>query len=472
MEVIIGMFAGYILWLFLSKLTTPDVIGISSTVISLATIFSVIVDLGASRGSTLFLGKSFSEENTDEAKVLVKASLLIVCSGILVCGLAILVFKGSIYPNVSFDLILISILLLGFAALFNLLRSFLIASLQTQLLPVIIIVSSISKIALTIILILVGTGAIGITIGYLSAYISAAILFFFILATTLKPLKQTSTVNMYCACKKILLAGVASWVPRVMVVIGARLGTIIVFGIEGASQAGFYFIAFSIYYAFAAVADSLFSVLFPILSAMSDRRKRLVWQMMKLSLVLTLPVSLAAISYSSEIMGIFGSDYVQASTSLKILLLSILPFTFNIAIGTLVYSYGNYRQVLTVGLGSSISRIVCYFVFVPIYGITGAAISFTLGSIIGFVVSAAVAKKIGMLIFWKDLALIFIIPTIISFILEHLHVNYFIGIPVMLVLPPILFFALRILSKSDVHDLIAILPNWIGRPLISILNKL
>jgi O-antigen/teichoic acid export membrane protein len=152
---------------------------------------------------------------------------------------------------------------------------------------------------------------------------------------------------------------------------------------------------------------------------------------------------------------------------------NLLPtFVLNTAIGTLVYSYGNYRQVLAIGLVSSIPRIVCYFVLVPIYGITGAAVSFVVGSIIGFSVSVVVAKNIRMLIFGKDLALIFIIPTLISFILEHFHVNYFIGIPVMLVIPPIVFFALRILSKSDVHDSIAILPNWIRRPLITILNKL
>jgi O-antigen/teichoic acid export membrane protein len=339
-------------------------------------------------------------------------------------------------------------------------------------LPIIMIVSSICKIALTITLILLGTGALGITVGYLSAYLSAAILLFFVLRTTLKPLKQASTVNLYHACKNILLASVASWVPRVIAVIGTRLGTIIVFGIEGAGQAGFYFIAFSIYYAIAAVADSLSSILFPVLSGMKDQRKRFVWRMIKISLAVTLPISSAATLYSDEIMGLFGSDYVQASMSLKILLLSILPFTLNIAIGTLVYSYGNYRQVLAVGLGSSISRIICYFVLVPMYGNTGAAISFTLGSIIGFAVSAVVAKKIGMLIFWKELALIFIIPTIFSFVLEEFQVNYIVGIPVILVLSLIIYLALRVLSRSDLRDSLAILPNRIGGPLTNLINKL
>jgi O-antigen/teichoic acid export membrane protein len=74
-------------------------------------------------------------------------------------------------------------------AISNLLRSILIASLQTQILPIITIISSVCKISLTIILITLGTGATGITIGYLSAYLSAGILLFFALATILKPIE-------------------------------------------------------------------------------------------------------------------------------------------------------------------------------------------------------------------------------------------------------------------------------------------
>ena len=268
----------------------------------------------------------------------------------------------------------------------------------------------------------------------------------------------------YCKCCKL--------VPKAIAVIGSRLGTIVVFGIEGASQAGFYFIAFAIYSAIAALPDSLFSASFPILSAMDDPRKRFVWRMIRICLIIILPISSAAIAYSYEIMSLFGHDYVQGSVSLKIMLISILTFVFNTAIGTLAYSYGSYRQVLVIGLGSSLSRIVCYFIFVPLYGITGAAVSFAVGSIIGFGPSVGVAKKIRMLIFRKDLTIIFTIPTGISLLLDYFHINYFVGIPVLLVLPPITYVALRILSKSDVRDLIAILPDRIGRPLAIILNKL
>src|SRR5437867_3680776 len=104
------MVAGYVLWLFLSSLTTPDVIGIASTVISLSVIFSQIIDLAVPIGSTRFLGKSFSEGKSEDTQVLVKGSLLIVCSSVIVCSVLILVFKQWLTPSFGFDLTIILIL--------------------------------------------------------------------------------------------------------------------------------------------------------------------------------------------------------------------------------------------------------------------------------------------------------------------------------------------------------------------------
>lgn len=472
LETIMGMSVGYFLWLFLSRLTTPDVIGISSTIISLATIFSVIVDLGVSRGSTLFLGKNFSEGRLEDAAIVVKSSLLLVFLAISICSLSIFVFRESVFPEIPIDLILVSILLMGSSAIYNLMRAFLIASLQTQRLPIVMLIGSVCKIILTIILILLGTGALGITIGYLSFYFLAAVLLFLTLTTMLTRVKPRSFTDCYNTCKSILHASVATWLPRVLAAIGTRLGTVVVFGFEGASQAAYYFIAFSIYSVIVAIADSLISASFPILSAMEDHRKRFVWRMMKVSLVITLPLCSAGILYSNEILGLFGSDYIQGSISLKIMLLSMLALIFSSSISTLVYTYGNYWQVLAIGLGSSMSRISCYFILVPYYGSTGAAISFAMGSIIGFAVSVLVARKIRMLIFWKELAIIFIIPTSLSFALGQFHVDYVIGIPIMLALPLTVFFVFRVLTKSDMLDSLKLLPNRIGRPLINVLNKL
>jgi len=465
------MVFGFVLWLILPRLTTSEIIGISSTVISVTIIFSAVIDLGVSSGSTRFLGKSFSHRGGD-AKVLVNASLLIACASILVSNIAILVFKDSIFPTIGFDLIIISILLIDISVIYNILRSILIASLETKSLPKIIFLNSMCKIIITLILVLIGTGAIGIIIGYLSGYVLSAVLISFPLVTILPSIKEETTLRLYNACRSILVASVPRWIPTVIGTLGTNLGTVVVFGMQGASQAGSYFIAFSIFYAIVVIKDSLFAVALPVLSAMDDQRKTFVSKLIKMSLVISLPVSSIVFLYSDDIMGLFGPHYIQSSMALKIMSLSMLGSTFAVGIATLVYSYGDYRKDFAIGIAMSLSRVLFYFIFVPLYGNTGAAISLTLGALVGFAVSVIMAKRIGMPIFWQQLALLFIIPTALAFTLAYFHATPIIGVPVILVLSLVLFFILKVLTKSDVRTSLDLLPDSIAKPLINILNKL
>jgi hypothetical protein len=82
-----------------------------------------------------------------------------------------------------------------------------------------------------------------------------------------------------------------------------------------------------------------------------------------------------------------------------------------------------------------------------------------------------VAKKIGMNIFWKELALLFAIPNAVALLLGFFHVEYMIGVPVIFTASLTLYLALRLLTKPELYDSVAILPDRIAKPLINILNK-
>lgn len=465
------MIFAYLLWLILPKLTTSEIIGTSSTVISLTIIFSTIVDLGVSTGSARFLGKSFSHR-TGDVQILVNASLLITYLSIIVSNLVILVFKDWIFPRIGFDLVVVAILLIDISVIYNLLRSILISSLETKSLPKIMSISSIIRIVLTIALVLIGTGAIGITIGYLLGYVSAVIFISLVLVTILSSVPKETISHLTKTCKNILIASIPSLIPKVIGIIGTNLGTVLVFGMQGAGPAGSFFIAFSVFYAVATIRESLFTVAFPVLNSMEDQRKTFVSKLTKMSLIISLPISSVLWLYSDDVMGLFGSYYTQSSLSLKIMLLSMLPSTFAAGISSLVYSYGNYWKVLAVGIGLNLSRIIFYFILVPLYGDTGAAISISLGSLIGFTVSAIIAKSIGMLMFWQQLALLFAIPTVPALALYHFHANPIIGVPLVLILSLTLYYFFRLLTKSDMRTSLELLPHSIGKPLIDKLDKL
>ena len=123
-------------------------------------------------------------------------------------------------------------------------------------------------------------------------------------------------------------------------------------------------------------------------------------------------------------MQLFGAGYIEGSSTLEILLLSILPNAIVGGITILVFSYGNNKQVLMLGLASSLPRTVLYFLLVPIYGGVGAAITYLIGSLIGFVLSIIITKKVKMRVFWKDLGYVILIPTILAFLLYYIGINY------------------------------------------------
>jgi len=287
-----------------------------------------------------------------------------------------------------------------------------------------------------------------------------------------KKSKDKAEVGFGQCVKNIIPASVVIWIPGLISVTGLQLGIIVVFGSQGATQAGIYFIAFSIMTALSAVIAALMTIALPILSGMKDGRKRFAWRITKISLIITLPVTSIIIFYSKEVMQLFGNNYAEGSSTLELLLLSILPITVMVGINTLAYSYGNYRQVLAIGLASSVPRTVLYFVLIPIYGGIGAAESLTIGSVVGLAASLIVAKKIGLQIFWKDLIIILIIPTVLVFVLHYFEINAIVTVPATLVLSYLLFFKLRIITRSDIQDSFGILPKNVAEPLINLLNTI
>lgn len=469
------MVSGYFFWLAMSKITTPEVIGTSSTLISIVTIFASVVMLGIPNGIQRFLGKSYSNHQVDVANVFIKTSLILLSLSICAAVAVILVFNDWIYGAFDTDLslVLVSILLLGSTVIATLFRSIVIASLKTKMLSFVMIVSSTTKLVLAVILVLLGTGTVGLTIGYSINQVIASILLGMVIVTALK---FSGTHVNYNSLKKsskdILAAGTAAWIPAIITTIGLQLGTILVFGSSGADEAGIYFIAFSVINAIMGVMYSLFTIAYPVLSGMSDGRKRFAWKITKFSLLVSLPLSASFIFYSEDIMQLLGRDYVQGADSLKILLISMLPIIIFTGVNSLVYAYGNYRQVLAIGLASSIPRTVLYFVLVPNYGSLGAAVGFTIGSIVGFVVAALVARRIGMRLPLGEITAMFMIPLGIAFFFSYLQIGYLVGISGTLIIAYLLLLKLRILAISDVQDSLNILPKNISEPIMKVLNVL
>jgi O-antigen/teichoic acid export membrane protein len=204
---------------------------------------------------------------------------------------------------------------------------------------------------------------------------------------------------------------------------------------------------------------------------MSDGRKRLTWRIIKISTVISIPFSSSVFFYSDDVIALLGSHYADASLLLRLFLIAIFPNSISLMIGQLVYANGNYRQVLYIGLASSIPTTLLYFVLVPILGSTGAATSYLVGSIVGLAMSAIISKKIGMQVHWKVLCLISIISIAPAFAYSYLQLNFVTGIIATLLTSYIIFLKFRIISRSDVDDTLSVLPMGLAQPIITVVHK-
>jgi O-antigen/teichoic acid export membrane protein len=252
---------------------------------------------------------------------------------------------------------------------------------------------------------------------------------------------------------------------------GANIGTVIVFGSVGSSEAASFFLANLITSAVVGTVTPLYEIAYPALSAMNDGRKRFAWKIIKLALLISAPLSLAFIFYSDDVVHLLGQDYSNASNPLKILLLGVIPGSFILMIGNLLYSYGNYRQVLYLGLATSIPRTILYFLLVPAFGAIGGAAGYTIGTMIALILSFVLAKNIGMRVSWKQVALIVIILLVTAFIFSYFQINYILGIIGTVAISLIAFLKVKILTKSDIEVSINILPKGIAKPLSIVLNR-
>jgi O-antigen/teichoic acid export membrane protein len=475
-ETIIGLLSGYVLWFILSRIATPEAIGVSSAIISFSAIFAGIATIGVPYGISHFLGKSLSNQHL-EKRVFINTSILIVASGIFATSTIVYFIREWINLSLDLNLIILSILLIATYSMTSLFRSIVVATLDTKRLPIITLVSSVTRTILAIVLVLSIMPGVGIIIGYLSYQVVSCFFLAYIVMRVFGLGGKIYFPKFRTTFKSIITASVPSWIPALITSIGSGdLGIIIIFGSKGASQAGSYFLAYAIFSAIAAVSYSLFTIAFPLLSGMVDGRKGLTWNLIKISLIVSLPVSSSIIFYSHNITLLFGTAYTNAAIPLEILLLSLLPNCVLIGVTTLTYSYGNFRQVLFLGLAAAVPRVILYFTLVGTYGTTGVAISYSVGSVVAFIVSIFIAKKIGLIISWRDVLSVMMIPLGVSLGVSlcfvYFNINYIVGIIASIGISYVVFIKLEILKRHEVENTLSLLPSNIGKPIIKIVSIL
>ena len=304
-QVVVSAISAYVFWLIMTRLTSSDVIGTLSALIAITEILSSFALIGIQDSIQRFLGKTFSEREIGNSKVYFKASLLFTTIGIIASSLFVIV--GARFFNlfeIDSTLQLILILVISAKSIQLLLSSVVISTLKTGVLALVNIVSSTTKIILSIIIVLLGAGIIGLSISYLLVdSVLSSILLGIVIFKLLKPVSKNRIgprISFINASKDILIGGVTSWVPIVVTSIGYQLGTVVLFGSKGSTDAAVYFLTLNIVNSILFGTTAIFGIALPALSSMHDGRKRLAWQSIRWSAIICMPLSASLVFFSQD----------------------------------------------------------------------------------------------------------------------------------------------------------------------------
>lgn len=477
-EAIAMLFSGYLYWFILSIITSPSIVGISSTVISIVTIFAAVGSVGVSGGIQSFIGKNLVENNKEQITKHIDSSIIILTIGVVITVCIMFGMKEWLYYHfhLDFTLLTAAIIMMTVTVISAFFRALMIPSLNTKVITFSSILSTLVKIISTVILVLLDGGPLGILIGFtLYPLISSVILLISIKKTyydqSRSKIKKKINANLN-SISDIFFSGIGFWIPGIINTIGSQLGTVLVFLSNGSGMAGIYFIALSMVTGISVIVSVLSLVAYPTISSLKDGKKRATWHLLRLSLILTAPLSNCLIFYSAQIMQIFGHQYLEGSLNLSILLLSIFPLGITNGVGVLAYAYGDNRRFLFIGLATSIPRVLLYMILVPYLGANGAALTYSVGAIIGAIWALVIAKKMGLRLFWKQLIIIFLIPLLASAVLSILQINFILGILVGLIVSYIAYIRLDILNLEDIDDISKSLPPRVSNPLMNTIAKI
>ncbi len=446
---------GFIFWLSISFIVGPSIVGILSAISSLANLFAYVLSLGIPVGLTRWLGHSIGSGKTVEAKkffwsgslflitLIVPVSLTLGFMGYIGLGFSrynslTLIFI-SIFLIFSLNVILIS-LYMGFMKTFPYFLSTLIGQ--------------ILRIVVGILLVLIGFGWVGAAIGYLMVSIITTLIGIFYIAKLIGFTPSFSTKHLL----KLLKAGIPSWIPGMIVIIGQQLAVISVFIMVGAAETGTFYIAFTIGSFVIGIALAVQRMMLPYLSGLTDGRKRAAWNSLRVGLAFTMPLVIGVGLFPEYILGLLGPSYAKAWLELEIIMSSSLLLVFISAVNNLCYAYEKYYYVFLIGLVTSIPRLILYIILTPIWGSTGTALSFAIGSVTGIFTALIIAPKVGLNFNWQTLTSIFITSLAIGTPLGLLFKLFIpklwiIGLSITIILNYIILMKIKIITKFDIIEI-------------------
>jgi len=447
---------GYLFWLVASLFVSPEVIGSAGAIISLYTSLATVLSFGVPMGVRRFMGASWSEKDRGGLRSqLLVALILLAIVNLPVIGFIFLLSMAGV------QLLGLASIELGYVGLFLLLEfwpplfySVFNSVIRTRVIAFGDMALSSIKLLGSITFFLMGYGLIGILAGLA---IGSLIRTGYFMIHTRKLLNENDGPEEefwdFGKAKDMIAAGLAYWAPNTLTVLSQAIGVLAVYGFVGEGQTGLYYIALAIALIVYRFPDSIQALMFPLLSGMSDGRKRAASRAIKISVTLAAPLSLLLVLYPSLPFIFLGSAYEGASELLRILVIGAMIQPLISGYTSYIYAIGRYLHVTIIGFVLMGGRLLLYILLLEPIGTLGIAVGYTLG--IGLAIAPVIlsARYAQFRFQWSILGKALLWPVLLSLAVLIANLPWIIGIPSILLLSVIGYFRLHVLTRKDAAEI-------------------
>lgn len=466
--VIFSNFFGFIYWLIVSRIVEVGLVGKVAAILGIEALIVGFIGLGVSVSVQKFISAAYSRRDYEGLSQYYYSTTTLLFTLSLTVGILLLILSltyGELFSLDPLSVIFLSILIVcGFNGWSVIGQSFFNAIIKPEYTTLTQVSSSLIRLTISLLLIYLGYGFLGLMMGYVVAGLTTSVLMLALPINMLRKLGARFSLSIK-SIRDSVKAGMATWIPNILTLLSQWIGVLGVYSMVGLAETGLYFIAFMIASVAMSLPQSILTLSFPYISGISDCRKQVMARAVKISTSLMAPIAFFLILYPSTITDFIGETYHEASELIRILALGYLVSPINTGYVYYVYAIGRYGDVLIAGLTGTIPRLFLYPIMISLHKDIGAAAAFSIGNTTTLLAVVTCAQRINYDLRLKEYLKIVAIPSAISILLVLFNMHWTGGLA-SLSTSYVIYTKLKIVTREDLRE--------IGESLVSrkILEKL
>ena len=404
---VVSKLVGFLIGIWMARRFGPDLYGKWSFALAFVTIFSVVADFGLSTLSVRELARN--KEKTKD--YFLNITLLKFILGALSLGLMALIINLIEEDPETISLVYflgIYIVINTFAAFFE---SIFRAREKMKYEAICRVSQSVLLFSLAVFFIFNGFPILNISFAYISGSLLGTVLALVFVLRYFYPLKKTEASNGFAFsrffdlkfCKELLLEAWPFALSTVAIFLYNYFDQTMLGVMRGDKEVGLYSAAFKVVFTFQVFGDVLAVAFFPQLSKKYKEGvkslKEIFYHFQKIMLVFVVPFTILLFVFALPILRfLYGSEYTAASNVFQVLVLSIAILLLSFPFGETLKAADRQKSYLWAIGSGAILNVVLNFIFIPRFGMMGAAINTLISEIYIFIFLKIKLKKL-----WKEL---------------------------------------------------------------------